>query len=395
MDVRPRVACYCATFLKPEMLHIYRQLSLVSRFALTIFTQKRENSARFPFADVVEVRRASGRWLRRILDKQLLGRPLLLSRGENNRLLGALLARECGLLHIVFGNVGVQLLPLLRDRRLRLPAIVSFHGADVLVELDKKSHRDAAREVCERAALVLARSRSLVDALVKLGCPLEKIRLNRTGIPRAEFPYVRRGDPAGKFRLLQACRLIEKKGLPTTLRAFASFLRVFRESTLTLAGNGPLEPALRQLTRELGVADRVEFPGFLSQDELRRRLDESHAFLHPSELGRDGNQEGIPNSMLEAMATGLPVFATRHGGIPEAVEHGVNGWLVPEGDHEALGQALVEMASAPDRLAAMGEAAARTVAVNFDAATQVRNLEDCYQEAIEGQMRSATLRAVS
>ena len=382
MEDRPRVACYCATFLKPEMLHIYRQLCAVGRFRLTVFTQKRENVGRFPFDDVVLIRRGNWRWLRRIIDKQMFGLPLLLSHGEESRLLGALRAWKCSLLHIVFGNVGIQLLPLLRDSRLGLPAIVSFHGADVLVELDRKSHRDAAREVCDRATLVLARSHSLVDALVRLGCPPEKIRLNRTGIPLAEFPYVARTDPAGKFRLFQACRLIEKKGLPTTLRAFAHFLRTFPASTLTLAGEGPLESSLRQFAAELGVSAQVEFTGFLSQDELRRRLYEAHGFLHPSETGRDGNQEGVPNSMLEAMATGLPVFATTHGGIPEAVEHGVSGWLVPEGDHEALGRALVELAAQPDRLAAMGAAAARSVAEKFDAEAQARNLEDCYEEAI-------------
>ena len=140
---------------------------------------------------------------------------------------------------------------------------------------------------------------------------------------------------------------------------------------------------MRQLADELGVADRVEFPGFLQQDDLRRQLYESHLFVHPSELGRDGNQEGVPNSLLEAMATGLPVFATTHGGIPEAVEHGVSGWLVTESDHAALGRALVELASAPEQLAAMGEAAARSVAANFNVETQARNLENCYQEAID------------
>ncbi len=364
------------------MLHIYRQLRAVQALSLTVFTRKRECSDRFPFDEVVTLPRGRWRWLHRIIDRQLLGRPLLLNRGETKRLLDAITRRRCELLHIFFGNVGVQLLPLLRHPAREFPVIVSFHGADVLVELDSRPHREAVREVCARARLVLARSKSLTDALIQLGCPPEKIRLNRTGIPLEEFPYARRADPGGKFHLLQACRLIEKKGLATTLHAFSAFVRAYPESTLTLAGAGPLEGSLRQLASELGVAGRVEFTGFLSQDELRRRLYGSHLFLHPSETGRDGNQEGVPNSLLEAMATGLPVFATTHGGIPEAVAHGVSGWLVPEGDHEALGRALVELAAEPDRLAAMGDAAAHSVAENFDAATQARNLESCYTEAI-------------
>ena len=77
---------------------------------------------------------------------------------------------------------------------------------------------------------------------------------------------------------------------------------------------------LQRLARELGVAERIRFAGFLSQAQLREEFFQSHIFLHPSELGRDGNQEGVPNAMLEAMASGLPVFATNHGGIPEAID---------------------------------------------------------------------------
>ena len=382
MTGKQRVAFYCATFLKPEMLHIYRQLCALKRFEKTVFTQKRECADQFPFNDVVVFPRSPWRWLSRIADKQIAGRPMLWSRPEAECLRQAIENKGGCLLHIFFGNVAVQLLPVLRMSQRTWPIVVSFHGADVLVELNRPAYREAMLEVCTRARLVLARSRSLVEALIRLGCPPEKIRLNRTGIPLADFPCTRRADPAGKFRLFQACRLIEKKGLPTTLRAFAWFARTFPESTLTVAGEGPLEDSLRQLASELGIADRVKFVGFLSQDDLRRVFYESHFFMHPSETGRDGNQEGVPNSLLEAMATGLPVFATTHGGIPEAVEHGVSGWLVPEGDHKGLGRALVEFAHAPVRLAAMGHAAARLVAENFELHAQARKLEDCYFEAL-------------
>src|SRR5439155_470909 len=75
---------------------------------------------------------------------------------------------------------------------------------------------------------------------------------------------------------------------------------------------------------------------------LRELLYESHVFLHPSETGPDGNQEGVPNSMLEAMASGLAVFATNHGGIPEAIGNGVSGMLGPERDQKSLARALLE-----------------------------------------------------
>ena len=384
MNRRRVVACYCATFLKPEMQHIYRQLSAVGRFRPVVFTRKRENAAAFPFGDVVAVPAGPWRWLRRIVYRQILRQPILLSGSETRRLRTRLDEHKTTLLHIFFGNTGIQLLPLLREPSRRWPAIVSFHGADVLVELDQPAYRRAFLEMLGRVDLVLARSQSLIDALIKTGCPPEKIRLNRTGIPLNHFPFQARAWPTdGQWRLFQACRLIDKKGLPTSLRAFAAFAKTYPQARLTIAGEGPRREELGRLAAELGVADRVDFSGFLSQDDLRKQLYASHFFLHPSEQGRDGNQEGVPNSVLEAMATGLPVFATTHGGIPEAVEHGVNGWLVPEGGYIALGQAMIDLAADPSQLATLGEAASKSVTENFDLRAQVRKLEGYYQEAIE------------
>ena len=123
---------------------------------------------------------------------------------------------------------------------------------------------------------------------------------------------------------------------------------------------------------------RVSFTGFISQDQLRDSYYASHIFLHPSETGPDGNQEGIPNSMLEAMATGLPVFATDHGGIPEAIENGMSGILVPERDFEALSEALRQAATDPDLVARLARKGAEVVAQKFDQQNQVRRLEEIY-----------------
>jgi glycosyltransferase involved in cell wall biosynthesis len=128
----------------------------------------------------------------------------------------------------------------------------------------------------------------------------------------------------------------------------------------------------------LKIADRVLLPGFISQAELRELLYSSHIFLHPSETGRDGNQEGIPNSMLEAMATGLPVFATNHGGIPEAIENGVSGILVPERDHAALAQALLDAAQDRQLLSRLAHNGAEVVRQKFDRQAQIRKLDEIY-----------------
>ncbi|HEX4653838.1 MAG TPA: glycosyltransferase, partial [Candidatus Udaeobacter sp.] len=131
------------------------------------------------------------------------------------------------------------------------------------------------------------------------------------------------------------------------------------------------------------IERRVLFTGFVPQRQLRDMFYESHIFLHPSQTGSDGNQEGIPNSMLEAMATGLPVFATEHGGIPEAIEHGVSGVLVPEHDHQALARALLNAAEDPYFLSRIARNGADVVRKNFDLHVQARRLEDLYLRLID------------
>jgi glycosyltransferase involved in cell wall biosynthesis len=122
--------------------------------------------------------------------------------------------------------------------------------------------------------------------------------------------------------------------------------------------------------------------GFLSPQKLVDLYARSHLFLHPSETPPDENQEGIPNSVLEAMATGMVVAATRHGGIPEAIDHGRTGWLVPEEDHTALARTMQQITNAPRMLTEMGWRAREVVVQHFDQHLQTRLLESFYGEAM-------------
>jgi len=379
-DSPPAVACYCATFLKPEMWHIYRQITAVERVSPVVIAQKRENSGRFPFDKIDIVPKPALHFLRRFWFRQLRDKPWQISGSELRALLDVLENTGVRLLHIYFGHIAVHLLPLIRAWK--NPSIVSFHGADVMVDMNKSAYREATRQMLDAVKLVLVRSESLRHAVVDLGCDEKKIEVQRTGIPLDEFPFRERNFPSsdggGEWRLVQAGRLIEKKGLPVTLRAFASFLKRYPNATLTIAGEGPLLGHLQELARELKIDNRVSFTGFISQKQLRDLYYASHIFLHPSETGPDGNQEGIPNSMLEAMASGLPVFATEHGGIPEAIEHGISGVLVPERDEKELAWALFNAVEDRHFLSRVARSGAEVVGENFDLRMQARRLEDIY-----------------
>ena len=165
-----------------------------------------------------------------------------------------------------------------------------------------------------------------------------------------------------------------------TLKAFADFRRKYPNAELVLAGEGPLEGHLKEAAQRLGIAQAVCFPGFLGQRELAAAYRSAHLFLHPSQTTKAGDQEGVPNSMLEAMASGLPVVATRHGGIPEAVDSGQDGLLVPERDSRALAAALFEIADNAGIYQTFSRNAAVSVREKFEQARSITMLEGFYRE---------------
>ena len=375
------IASYCSSFLKPEMLHIYRQVKGLRRVKTFVMTKELQNAERFPFPDIEIIPKQRMNLLRHGWLKFVKRRPPVIYRGEYQLLASLLERRGADLMHIYFGHTGVHLLPFIEQWN--KPCVVSFHGADVALKEDIANYPAKLRRLFEVVPLVFARSQSLADRLSEFGCPPEKLRINRTGVPLDEFPFVdRQAPPDGHWRIMQACRLIPKKGVATSLRAFAIFKKDHPQAKFYIAGKGPLQPELEMLAAGLGIFKDVHFIGFLSQPKLMELYASSHLFLHPSEMPPDENQEGVPNSILEAMATGLPVAATQHGGIPEAVEHGRTGWLVPEEDHVALANAMQEITRSPRVLTEMGLRAREAVIKRFEQEAQIDQLEWFYEEAI-------------
>ena len=365
------------------MLHIYRQVTGLKRYGTFIVAKERTSAERFPFPDIEMVpRKPKKNFIRRFWLKHVRHLPALYYRGEMQGLMKIFRRRNADLMHIYFGHTGVHLLPFIKGWG--KPSVVSFHGADVMPREHQPDYDGNLRELLRVTPLVLARSLSLAERLKELGCPAEKIRLNRTGIPLEQYPLRERRTPeGGEWRFVQACRLIPKKGIATALRAFAGFQREYPRARFTLAGEGPMKREIEELARALGIGKAVELRGFLAQADLARLYEEAHFFVHPSEMTADQNQEGVPNSMLEAMATGLPVLATLHGGIPEAVENGRTGLLVPERDDAGLLRAMLELAGNPDRAFSMGRAASASVRLEFEQGKQIEKLEGYYDEARE------------
>jgi colanic acid/amylovoran biosynthesis glycosyltransferase len=379
---KPVIASYCTYFLKAEMQHIYRQITGLVDFQTFIITKFRQNADVFPFRDVEKLSPVGQGLIRRGYLKYLQRTPALIYRGEYEAARKILIRRDPALMHIYFGNTGVHLLPLIR--RWDRPCIVSFHGMDVQNRPEEKGYEQRLRDLLQLVPLVLVRSQSIADRLQQLGCNPDKIRMNRTGIPLGGFPFVERSFPAdGRWSLVQACRLVPKKGLFTTLEAFSLFRRTYASAHLTIAGDGPLYEPIKKRIRELQIDGSVTLTGFVDQPRLRSLFEQAHLFVHPSYTTEDGNQEGVPNSMLEAMATGLPIVATRHGGIPEAVEDGRQGYLVAEQETARLAAVLGHLASDRELWRQFGKAASAKVSETFEQSRQVNRLEAAYRETLE------------
>jgi colanic acid/amylovoran biosynthesis glycosyltransferase len=392
-DTRPHVISLCGTFLKPEMQSIYRQVTGLKRVRTTVYTQSHENAEMFPFAPVVTMAklarpRPRGNFALRFLFKHVLDvwpPPFSITKEvapHHPYDLVDLLERDRpDLVHVYYGHKAVHFHDMLRAWG--GPFIVSFHGVDVSKFLDEPGYAEALKRVFAGARLVMARSQSLLDRLVELGCSAEKLRMNHTPIPLGHLAATVRQPPAdGQWRLVQACRLIEKKGILTTLKALAMVKRQYPLVRYVLCGEGPLKPKIEESVRRRGLEDNVELLGWLDQQQLLEQYRIAQLFLHPSEKTREEDQEGIPNSMLEAMATGLPVVATLHGGIPEAVTSGQDGLLVPEKGPEQLADAILKLMKDAGELGRMSQNAAASVRMNFGSESQIAAMEDVYLEAI-------------
>jgi len=357
------------------MLHIHRHVTGLKNFRAVVLAQKRAGD--WPAERVEVVRRSPWRFLARMAEK-CTGHPWQISSGETERMLEFLRATDSRLLHVFFGNVAVHLLPLLR--KCGIPVVVSFHGSDVAGTMASPGYAEALAEMFQLAAAVPCRSDRLAERVAQLGCPPEKLRLMRTILPDIAFPH--RTPPSDDvWRIVQAARLVPKKGLATALRAFAAFTIQHPSSTFRIAGEGPLKDGLQSLAVELGVEDRVEFTGFLSQEALQELFALAHIFLHPSETVH-GDVEGVPNAMLEAMAAGLPVVSTRHGGIPEVITDGQNGLLCAEKNVGETSAALLRLAGDPGLYRAISQNAALSVREQFSRDRQIAAIEKIYRDAI-------------
>jgi glycosyltransferase involved in cell wall biosynthesis len=268
-----------------------------------------------------------------------------------------------------------------------LPLVVSLHGSDVYVAETLAPARAAARRVFARAGFVTACSQDLGQRAVALGAEPSRLEVVPYGVDSERFRPDAEARAAGRRELgvadtetlaVAAGRLVKKKGFEYLIDAIAEAPGI----RLALAGDGTLADELRQRAAARGVTGRVAFLGNRSQDEVARLLMAGDVAVVPSVRDDSGNVDGLPNVVLEALASGTPLIATRAGGIGSVVEHGRTGLLVAERDAAALAAALVLLRNDPVRRLAVGQAARRSMTERFGWSGTAARFEHAYDRAL-------------
>ena len=317
----------------------------------------------------VELTLTDGHLPKRDIEGELLLAPTLLKRvvqrvrkADPQEMLRATIARmlkkhRIEVVLAEYGPSGEAILDVCQ--RTTVPLVVHFHGIDAFHVRLLKENGNYQRIIKSAAAIVVV-SREMEHQLLALGCAREKLHYNCYGIEVDRFSAASPATAPKHF--LAVGRFVDKKAPHLTLQAFHAAWSRDPELRLTMAGEGPLWESTKQLAQAEGLADVVEFPGVITSDQVAERMRHVRAFVQHSVVTAENDHEGTPLSILEAMASGLPVIATRHAGIPDVIDHGVEGLLCAERDIAAMAaniNALATDAELGGRLGTAGRARAQ------------------------------------
>ncbi|MEX2531229.1 MAG: glycosyltransferase [Gemmatimonadota bacterium] len=280
-------------------------------------------------------------------------------------------------IHCHFGPMGKWGMSLRSMGLLKGRLVTTFHGYDMCRPFREEGPHVYDR-LFEEGDLFLPISEYWRDRLIAHGCPPEQTFVHHMGVDCEAFDFRPRAiEPTEPVRILSVSRLAEKKGLEYAIRAVAAVIKDLERDgsgigpgtsgiEYTVVGSGPRGAELEQLTHDLGISESVQFLGSRPRNEVADLMGRAHIFLAPSVTAEDGNKEGIPVALMEAMATGLPVVSSEHSGIPELVENGVTGLLAEERDVDGLEDRIHRLVADPTLYRRLAEAGRRRVETEFN-----------------------------
>jgi colanic acid/amylovoran biosynthesis glycosyltransferase len=294
----------------------------------------------------------------------------------------ALRARELGIRHLHAHFAGLPTLVAILVAREIEGATVSFaaHARDLYVR-----PRAIARKA-RLSRLCIVCTGTGADRLRRLMGSRDrgKVMVIHHGTDMARFSFRPRPDPTSPSRILAVGRMVPKKGFAVLLRAVA-WLRERREVRCTVVGDGPLRADLERQARRLGIGELVSFPGWVAYEVMPSAYHAADVLAVPSVRARDGDVDGLPNVVVEALACGTPVVASDIGGLPEAIRPDKTGLLCAPGDADGLADAL-------DRALRSGALRARFAAAGRQLAEQLFDIHTNAHAVYEALRRAAAQR---
>ena len=293
------------------------------------------------------------------------------------------LCRKSGqydVLHAHFGTVGNSF--RFARELWRAPLIVSFHGYDFST-VPRKEGAKVYQKLFATADAVTVNSDYTRRQVESLGCAAARLHKLPVGLDPDAFPFRERAlKPGEPIRILTVARLTEIKGHAFVVRAVAKLRELGGDVRYEIAGDGPLHKELEQLVAELGLRAAVTFHGACGSGEVQRLMAEAHLFVLAS-VSVAGDQEGQGLVLQEAQATGLPVIATNHGGLPEGMLADESGFLVPERNVDALAERLDYLIKRPELWPTMGRAGRKYVETHYDIRALNCRLVQLYTQEID------------
>ena len=266
----------------------------------------------------------------------------------------------------------------------KTPLFVSFRGNDATAYPKKKKNLKRLKRLFQTADLFFPVCNHLKQKIMELGCPESKIRVLYGGLDLERFEYrTRKFDPNKGIRFLAIGRFVEKKGFVDLIHAFAEVKKYYSNIKLTLIGRGPLESEYKELIKKYNLTKNVEMVSWVNYKTIQEHYYNAHIFCAPSCTDKNGNQEGIPNTLKEAMATGMPVVSTTHAGIPELVQDKVSGLLVPENSITRLTDAMLWLVGHPERWEDFGINARERISTDFNLKIQLQKQKEFYEEILK------------
>ncbi|MNI21497.1 GDP-mannose-dependent alpha-(1-6)-phosphatidylinositol monomannoside mannosyltransferase [compost metagenome] len=287
-------------------------------------------------------------------------------------------------IHIHHGTLAPKFRYL--KERYGIPMFVGFRGKDATAYPKKKANLNKLLKLFRTCDLFFPVCKHLQQQIIQLGCPAHKTRVLYGGVDMDRFECrPRLLQPHEEIRFLAIGRFVEKKGFANLIRAFAEVQKRQQKVKLILIGQGPCEAKYRKLIQVLQLESSVQIVPWVDYKNIQEQYYSSHIFCAPSCTDLKGNQEGIPNTLKEAMATGMPVISTFHAGIPELVDDQVSGLLVPERSVNDLENAMNWLAEHPDQWEQFGIHARKKVETDFNMVLQLEKQKKFYDEIILNQ----------